>query len=91
MLAQFQDPLIYLLLGAIVIALIAWLIEGRPGWPVDAIVIGLIVLLNGLLAVLLIVIATHRLEWPQSDRSGLLRLLTALLPGNSLTRRASPS
>ncbi|HEX3275141.1 MAG TPA: cation-translocating P-type ATPase [Gemmatimonadales bacterium] len=49
MLAQFQDPLIYLLLGAIVIALIAWLIEGRPGWPVDAIVIGLIVLLNGLL------------------------------------------
>jgi hypothetical protein len=40
MLAQFQDPLIYLLLGAIVIALIAWLIEGRPGWPVDAIMAG---------------------------------------------------
>jgi potassium/sodium efflux P-type ATPase len=48
-LAQFRDPLIYLLLGAIAIALLAWLIEGRVGWPVDAIVIGLIVALNGLL------------------------------------------
>src|SRR5690606_10187537 len=49
MLAQFQDPLIYLLLAAIVIALIAWLMAGRDGWPVDVIVIGLIVVLNGLL------------------------------------------
>ncbi|MCC6869203.1 MAG: cation-translocating P-type ATPase [Burkholderiales bacterium] len=49
MLAQFQDPLIYLLLGAIVVALVAWLIEGRVGWPVDAAVIAIIVLLNGLL------------------------------------------
>ncbi len=48
-LAQFQDPLIYLLLAAIVIALVAWTIDGRAGWPVDAIVIGLIVLLNGVL------------------------------------------
>jgi len=49
LLAQFQDPLIYLLLGAIAIALLAWLIEGRSGWPVDAVVIGIIVVLNGLL------------------------------------------
>ena len=49
LLAQFQDPLIYLLLGAIVVALLAWLIEGRSGWPVDAIVIGTIVVLNGLI------------------------------------------
>ncbi|MDB5741968.1 MAG: ATPase, P-type (transporting), superfamily, subfamily [Polaromonas sp.] len=48
-LAQFQDPLIYLLLAAIVVALVAWLIEGRVGWPVDAIVIAAIVLLNGVL------------------------------------------
>src|SRR5690606_41958250 len=47
-LAQFRDPLIYLLLAAIVISLVAWLIEGRVGWPVDAIVILIIVLLNGL-------------------------------------------
>ena len=49
LLAQFQDPLVYLLLVAVAIALIAWLIEGRVGWPVDAIVIGVVVLLNATL------------------------------------------
>lgn len=39
-LAQFQDPLIYLLLAAVAISLIAWAVQGRVGWPVDAIVIG---------------------------------------------------
>jgi magnesium-transporting ATPase (P-type) len=37
------------LLAAIAIALVAWVIEGLVGWPVDAIVIGTIVLLNGVL------------------------------------------
>jgi len=45
---QFRDPLIYLLLGAIAISLIAWTIEGH-GWPIDAIVITFIVLLNAIL------------------------------------------
>ena len=49
LLAQFQDPLIYLLLAAIAVALLAWGIEGRVGWPIDAIVIAAIVLLNGVL------------------------------------------
>jgi magnesium-transporting ATPase (P-type) len=48
-LSHFQDPLVYLLLAAIAIALVAWVIEGLVGWPVDAIVIGTIVLLNGVL------------------------------------------
>ena len=48
-LSQFQDPLIYLLLGAIVIALVAWLIEGRVGWPIDAVVITLVVVFNAAL------------------------------------------
>ena len=48
-LAQFQDPLIYLLLLAVLITLLAWAIEGRPGWPIDAVVITLIVGLNGAL------------------------------------------
>ncbi len=48
-LAQFQDPLIYLLLAAVVIAVVAWFIEGRRGWPVDAIVIASIVIFNGVL------------------------------------------
>jgi Ca2+-transporting ATPase len=48
-LSHFQDPLVYLLLAAVVIALIAWVIEGSVGWPVDALVIASIVLLNGVL------------------------------------------
>ncbi len=49
LLGHFQDPLIYLLLAAIGIALLAWAIEGRQGWPVDAIVIAVVVLVNGVL------------------------------------------
>ena len=48
-LAQFQDPLIYLLLAAVAVALVAWWVEGRAGWPVDAIVIAVVVVLNGLI------------------------------------------
>ena len=48
-LSQFQDPLIYLLLAAIFISLFAWLMDGRPGWPIDAVVIALVVLLNAAL------------------------------------------
>jgi P-type Ca2+ transporter type 2C len=48
-LAQFQDPLIYLLLAAVAVALVAWWVEGRVGWPVDAIVIAAVVLLNGVI------------------------------------------
>ena len=48
-LSHFQDPLIYLLLAAIAIALLAWVIEGTVGWPVDAIVIATVVLLNAIL------------------------------------------
>ena len=46
-LAQFQDPLIYLLMAAVAVALVAWWVEGTVGWPVDAIVIAAVVLLNG--------------------------------------------
>lgn len=49
MLSHFQDPLIYLLLVAIAVALAAWVVDGRHGWPVDATVISLIVVLNGIL------------------------------------------
>jgi len=48
-LRHFHDPLIYLLLVAIGIALLAWGMEGWAGWPVDAIVIATIVLLNAIL------------------------------------------
>ncbi|TFD31821.1 cation-translocating P-type ATPase [Cryobacterium sp. TMT1-19] len=48
-LAQFNDPLIYLLLVATAVSLGAWLIEGAPGLPVDAIVIAVILVLNAVL------------------------------------------
>ncbi len=49
LLAQFRDPLIYLLVGAVVISLAAWAIGGEGDVPVDALVITLIVLANAAL------------------------------------------
>lgn len=49
LLAQFHDPLIYLLLAAIVVTLVVWEIEGQAGWPFDAIAIAVIVVLNAIL------------------------------------------
>ena len=48
-LAQVQDPLVLLLLLAAAVALGAWAVEGRHGWPMDAIVIAAVVLLNAVL------------------------------------------
>ena len=48
-LAQFQDPLIYLLLFAIVVSLVAWLAEGAQGCPWTLIVIAIIVVANAAL------------------------------------------
>lgn len=48
-LSQFQDPLIYLLLGAIVVSLVAWLVEGAEEFPFEVVVIAVIVFLNALL------------------------------------------
>jgi magnesium-transporting ATPase (P-type) len=49
LLLQFADPLIYLLLAAVVVSLAAWAAEGADGVPFDAIVILVIVALNGVL------------------------------------------
>jgi ABC-type transport system involved in multi-copper enzyme maturation permease subunit len=38
-------------------------------------------LINGLFGTILTLVAVHRLDYPRTDRSGLLRLLTALLVG----------
>lgn len=48
-LGQLQDPLVYLLLAAAAVALLAWVVEGREGWPLDAIVIAVVVVLNAVL------------------------------------------
>ena len=49
LLAQFADPLIYLLFGAVVVSLVAWVIEGANGVPFEVIVILVIVVLNAVL------------------------------------------
>ena len=48
-LGQFADPLIYLLLAATVVSLVAWVLEGEEAAPYDAIVIAAIVVANAVL------------------------------------------
>lgn len=52
MLSQLHSPLVYLLVAAVVVSLAAWTIEGRHGWPVDAIVIAFVIVLNAVLGYL---------------------------------------
>lgn len=49
LLGQFRDPLVYLLLVAVVISVIAWAVEGAGGIPVDGVVISIIVVANAAL------------------------------------------
>ena len=43
---QFQSPLIYILLFALAFDAGLWVYEGRHGWPIEAIAIAVILLLN---------------------------------------------
>lgn len=45
-LQQFKSPLIYILLFALVVDFAVWWLQGRHGWPLESLVIGLILLLN---------------------------------------------
>ncbi|WP_371177398.1 cation-translocating P-type ATPase [Buchananella felis] len=45
-LEQFRDPLVILLLVAIVISTVAWAIEGAHGAPIDSLVIAAVIILN---------------------------------------------
>lgn len=49
LLGHFRDPLIYLLLVAVAVSLVGWWIQGRQGWPIDAVVIAAIVVVNAIL------------------------------------------
>src|SRR5690606_23705821 len=57
-LAQFQDPLVYLLLVAVAISLLAWAAEGARGVPIDAVVISVVLMLNAVLGF----VEEHRAE-----------------------------
>lgn len=47
-LAQFQDPLVYLLLAAMAVTLGIWLVEDEGGWPIDVLLILTILICNAL-------------------------------------------
>ncbi len=89
---QFADPLTYLLLVAIGIALGVWYLEGRNGPPFDALAIGAIVITNAILGYLQqrkadsAVAALRKLTTSQSTvlRDGVLTQLpsTDLVPGD---------
>jgi Ca2+-transporting ATPase len=46
---QFRDPLVYLLLVAVAVSLVAWLLEGREDVPFEVVVISLILVANAVL------------------------------------------
>ena len=46
---QFRDPLVYLLLVAVAVSLVAWLLEGGEDVPFEVVVISLILVANALL------------------------------------------
>lgn len=93
-LAQFHDPLIYLLLGAIAISLGAWWFQGHQGWPIDAMVIIFIVVANACIGffqesrAIDAVAALRRMTRSQVTvrRGGQARLIAAddLVPGDIL-------
>ena len=49
LLSQFKDLMVLILLAAAAIAMLAWKLEGAHGLPFDALIIGAILVLNGLL------------------------------------------
>jgi magnesium-transporting ATPase (P-type) len=49
LLLQLRDPLVYLLLGAVLVSLAAWAFEGAHGWPFEALVVLGIVAANAVL------------------------------------------
>nr|WP_269452187.1 HAD-IC family P-type ATPase [Tessaracoccus coleopterorum] len=84
-LRQFKDPLVYLLLAAILISMVAWVAEGATGVPVDAVVIVVIVLTNAVIGFVQ--------ENKAADAVAALADMTAarctVLRGGSLTEVAS--
>jgi Ca2+-transporting ATPase len=93
-LAQFQDPLTYLLAAAIAVSLAVWFVEGANGWPIEVLVIAGIVLANGALGYLQearaeqAVAALKRMAAPMATvvRSGAARTTPAseVVPGDVL-------
>jgi len=74
--AQFDDPLVLLLLGAIVVSALAWWVDGADSTPVEVIVIVLIVLANAVVGV-----------WQEGRAIDAVAALRALSAPHCLVRR----
>lgn len=82
LLMQFQDPLVYLLLFAIVISVLAWAIEGWSGWPIDGLVILLIVVGNAMLGY----VQAHKAENAVAALAKMTEVTSAVLRDGVVSR-----
>lgn len=76
LLAQFRDPLVLLLLGAIAVSLLAWLVDGANDTPIDAVVIAAIIVLNATLGF-----------WQESKALDAVAALRAMSAAHTTVRR----
>ena len=65
-LAQFADPLVYLLIAAVIVSLVAWLLEGADGVPFEVIVILAIIMANAVLGYVQEALGPRR-RWRRSN------------------------
>ena len=82
LLGQFVDPLVLLLLGAVVVSLAVWLIESSHGVPFETLAIVLIVLLNAVLGY----IQEERAERAVAGLRGMTTTTVAVLRDERLRR-----
>lgn len=85
LLRQFADPLVYLLLAAIVISVVAWVADGATGLPIDALVIVLIVVANAVLGF----VQENKAEDAVAALSDMTATHSTVLRGGKLTDVAS--
>ncbi len=78
--AQFQDPLTYLLIFAVAVSMVAWAAEGAAGVPVDAVVIGAVLLANAALGF----VQTRRAEQAVAALQAMTAATSTVLRGGVL-------
>ncbi|WP_400997059.1 cation-translocating P-type ATPase [Agromyces sp. GXQ0307] len=83
--AQLADPLILLLLAAVVVSVVAWIVEGAHGWPIDALVILAIIVLNAVLGL----VQESRAEQAVAALAVMTRAHSTVLRGGELRTVAS--
>ncbi len=83
--AQFRDPLVYLLAVAVAISLVVWIIEGAHGVPVDVVVIAAIIIANALIGL----VQEHRADEAVAALARMTAAISTVVRGG--TARQVPS